>query len=104
MYLHYDFSQKNPNHRALCLNDTTIQQNSYPVDKLYHPDEETRHPDEGTRHPDARTNHPEPKEVFHLQKRAFQLMANVFIQLNHLTDFWNWLIRISKDVGIFRWF
>ena len=49
MYLHYDFFQKNPNHRALCLNDTTIQQNSYPADKLYHPDEGMRLRNEGTR-------------------------------------------------------
>ena len=81
MYLHYDFSQKNPNHRALCLNDTTIQQNSYPVDKLCHTDAKTNHPDGGTSHPDARMSHPEPKKVFHLQKRVFQLMAFGFGEL-----------------------
>ena len=62
MYLYCNISQKNPNHRALCLNDTTIQQNSYTVGKLCHPDAKTRHPDEGTRHPDAQTSHPEVKK------------------------------------------
>ena len=61
MYFFYDFSQKNPNHRTLYLTDTTIQQNNYPVDKLYHTDGRTRHPDEGTSHPNARTSHPKAK-------------------------------------------
>ena len=78
MYFYYDFSKKNPNHRALCLTDTTIQQNSYPVDKLYHTDGGTRHPDEGTSHPNARTSHPEVKKIIHLQKRVFQLTILVF--------------------------
>ena len=52
---------KNPNHRALCLTDTTIQQNSYTDVKLYRTDGGTRLPDGGTSHPNARTSHPQPK-------------------------------------------
>ena len=42
-------------HRTLCLTDTTIQQNSYPADKLYHPDGGTRLQDEGMRLRDEET-------------------------------------------------